>query len=219
MNIFFIRHGDPDYDNDCLTEKGRDEGSLLAPRAERLNIDLFYSSPQGRAKETASFCMKKDTPLTIHNWLRELEWGDLKGNAYSTAGPWVKTDNFLKNYHSYPEGDSWMTHPEIVNDRLVGDVKNRIEQFETFLEEMGYQREGQGYLVQTPSDKNIAFFCHGGITTALVSHMLNIPFWTYVAHFPMAMTGITKIALDGGKDEFITAKADFINDYHHLKDN
>ena len=33
MRILFIRHGDPDYANDTLTEKGRREASALAARA------------------------------------------------------------------------------------------------------------------------------------------------------------------------------------------
>lgn len=29
MRIFIVRHGDPDYENDTLTEKGRRELSLI----------------------------------------------------------------------------------------------------------------------------------------------------------------------------------------------
>ena len=36
MKIRFIRHGDPDYVNDTLTEKGRKEAELLAKAAGRL---------------------------------------------------------------------------------------------------------------------------------------------------------------------------------------
>ena len=30
MRLLFIRHGDPDYEHDTLTEKGRREAALLA---------------------------------------------------------------------------------------------------------------------------------------------------------------------------------------------
>lgn len=33
MRILLIRHGDPDYENDTLTEKGCREAELLAKRA------------------------------------------------------------------------------------------------------------------------------------------------------------------------------------------
>ena len=37
MRILLIRHGDPDYVNDTLTEKGRREAALLAKRAVSMN--------------------------------------------------------------------------------------------------------------------------------------------------------------------------------------
>lgn len=34
MRLLFIRHGDPDYVHDTLTEKGHREAALLAERAQ-----------------------------------------------------------------------------------------------------------------------------------------------------------------------------------------
>lgn len=48
MRIIFIRHGDPDYVNDSLTEKGVREAELLAKRVAKWeNITQFYCSPLG----------------------------------------------------------------------------------------------------------------------------------------------------------------------------
>lgn len=56
MKIIFIRHGDPDYVNDTLTEKGMREAKLLAKRvADWKNITQFYCSPLGRAKNRFLF--------------------------------------------------------------------------------------------------------------------------------------------------------------------
>ena len=43
MRILIIRHADPDYANDTLTEKGWKEASLLADRLQKEKIDYFYS--------------------------------------------------------------------------------------------------------------------------------------------------------------------------------
>lgn len=43
-----MRHGDPDYANDSLTERGRKEVEALLKRAKNWNADRFYSSPLGR---------------------------------------------------------------------------------------------------------------------------------------------------------------------------
>ena len=39
MRILLIRHGDPDYENDTLTEKGCREAELLAKRALSLHME------------------------------------------------------------------------------------------------------------------------------------------------------------------------------------
>ena len=59
MRILLIRHGDPDYVNDTLTEKGRREAALLAKRAVSMNMGECYKSPLGRAKDTAAPCQQK----------------------------------------------------------------------------------------------------------------------------------------------------------------
>ncbi len=54
MKILIIRHGDPDYEHDTLTEKGRREALALADRLDKLSVAAAYVSPLGRAKDTAA---------------------------------------------------------------------------------------------------------------------------------------------------------------------
>ena len=74
MRIVFIRHGDPDYTNDTLTEKGRKEAALLAENIGYLNLDqaVVYVSPLGRARDTAGYVLDKlgKTAVTM-DWLQE----------------------------------------------------------------------------------------------------------------------------------------------------
>ena len=44
MRILLIRHGDPDYEHDTLTEKGHREAALLAGLAPSMQIDDCYMS-------------------------------------------------------------------------------------------------------------------------------------------------------------------------------
>lgn len=72
MKILLIRHGDPDYEKDSLTEKGWHEAELLAQRMAELEIQSFYVSPLGRAKDTASCTLKKmGREAEELAWLRE----------------------------------------------------------------------------------------------------------------------------------------------------
>ena len=59
MKILFIRHGDPDYEHDSVTEKGAREIELLADRLVKLDITQFYCSPLGRAKKTAEATLRR----------------------------------------------------------------------------------------------------------------------------------------------------------------
>lgn len=45
MRLIFIRHGDPDYVHDTLTEKGKREAELLAQRVKNWDVSKFYVSP------------------------------------------------------------------------------------------------------------------------------------------------------------------------------
>jgi len=62
MRLLFIRHGDPDYEHDTLTEQGVLEAEALAAFIGRLNPGTCYVSPLGRADLTARIALK---PLCI----------------------------------------------------------------------------------------------------------------------------------------------------------
>ena len=74
MRLLFIRHAEPDYSTDTLTEKGRREAALLAQAVPSLQMDHCFVSPLGRAQETASCCMKAagKTAKTL-DWLEEFD--------------------------------------------------------------------------------------------------------------------------------------------------
>ena len=74
MKIIFIRHGEPNYEIDSLTEKGWREAELLSKRTAKWNVTDFYCSPLGRAKDTASFTLKNaGREAEILPWLREFD--------------------------------------------------------------------------------------------------------------------------------------------------
>ena len=62
MKLLIVRHGDPDYSIDSLTEKGWREAELLSKKLSKLDIKDFYVSTMGRAKDTASCTLKKNEP-------------------------------------------------------------------------------------------------------------------------------------------------------------
>ena len=74
MKLLLIRHGDPDYENDCLTPTGKREAELLAGRIAPLPIKDYYVSTMGRAMETAAPTLRKAGREAVAcDWLREFQ--------------------------------------------------------------------------------------------------------------------------------------------------
>ena len=74
MRLLIIRHGDPDYSIDSLTEKGWKEAELLKKRLLKLDISAFYVSPLGRAQATAKPTLEAlNKTARVCDWLREFD--------------------------------------------------------------------------------------------------------------------------------------------------
>ena len=65
MKLIFVRHGDPDYTLDSLTEKGWREAEILAERISSFDVDDFYCSPLGRARSGKGIFSKWDSIMQI----------------------------------------------------------------------------------------------------------------------------------------------------------
>ena len=88
MKLVIIRHGDPDYEKDSLTEVGFKEAELLSERVCKMNVKAFYVSPLGRARATAEPSLKKlRRDAEVLDWLREFpaEMPDESGNGMRLA--------------------------------------------------------------------------------------------------------------------------------------
>ena len=76
MRIVFVRHGDPDYAHDCLTEKGLIQAKQAAVRLREEGIEEIWSSPMGRAQQTAAAASEElGLPVKTLDFMHELNWG------------------------------------------------------------------------------------------------------------------------------------------------
>lgn len=53
MIFYYIRHGQPNYEINCLTETGKKQALLLSRRPDLRDVDAVFSSPSRRAVQTA----------------------------------------------------------------------------------------------------------------------------------------------------------------------
>lgn len=217
MNIYIIRHGDPDYAADSLTELGHQQAELLSQKLKNIKPDEVYQSSMGRAQQTAQHSLNKwKMNATTCDWLKELCWGDNSGDAYSSASPWVINEGYIKNKGFFSTGEEWKNLPEIANDRIVEDVESRVKAFDDFLKTQGYERKGQLYEAVNPNDKEVFLFCHGGVGCVLLAHLLNVSFWHMISHCGLKVTSVSKISLTD-KKELCAAQIDYLNDTSHLR--
>lgn len=74
MRLLIIRHADPDYSIDSLTQLGFKQAKALGKYLKGVQIDEAYVSPLGRAQDTARLGLKYKNikPITL-KWLREFD--------------------------------------------------------------------------------------------------------------------------------------------------
>lgn len=157
MRLIIVRHGDPDYEHDTLTEKGWREAALLADRLSRLEVKEFYVSPLGRAKATASLTLEKMGRTAVEcPWLREFAPQIMRPDVPDHTmiswdwlpQDWTEVDEFYRR-------DLWSTPPvmreAVATDPVTGEMRVGIQEeydwvvrgFDQVLAEHGYQRKGE----------------------------------------------------------------------------
>lgn len=208
MKLVFIRHGDPDYGPDTLTEKGWREAALLNERVKKMDIKRCYVSPLGRAQDTAKTALK-DTgikPNGVFDWLREfwpyIERPDRPGQR-SIAWDWLPED--WTTYDGAYDPERWTEHPAFE----ATDVKEQYEyvcrEFDKLVAELGYERNGNMYKVEKPNNDTIVFFCHFGIICVMLSRLIHVSpmvLWHNMAAAPTSVTVAVSEERREGKASF-----------------
>ena len=196
MKLLIIRHADPDYAKDSLTEKGFREAEFLAERLTKLNIKACYVSPYGRAKVTASYTME---PLGLVGkeckWLREFEPKIMRPDVTDRKMiPWDWLPADWTREEKYFDKASWTDTQIFRNSDVEKECKWVWENLDQLLESHGYKRNGYLYEVQAANDDIICFFCHFGIECVLLAHLLNVSpmvLWHGMCAAPSSVTTLT----------------------------
>ena len=174
MRILIIRHGDPDYENDSLTDKGKKEAALLSDRLVHENIDNFYCSPLGRARETCDFTIKylqRETQILM--WLQEFaHLIDLPTGEKHLV--WDLLPTFREQYPDLMDAERWLEVPFIKSSNVPEKYVELKNELDKLLAKHGYIREGKHYRAENANRDTIAFFCHFGVESMILSHLLNI---------------------------------------------
>ena len=207
MKLLIIRHGDPDYSIDSLTPNGKKEAEALANYLASKRIDDCYVSPLGRAQDTAAYTLRKigKTAETLP-WLTEFPaavrfrespelframptpW-DEEAQPFRIA--WDILPSYLYPHEEYLDKLDWRTS-EVAKFSDLEEVYDGVANgLDALLAKYGYERNGNLYHVTKSSDKVVALFCHFGVESVMLSHLLGIsPFaiWHGFMALPSSVT-------------------------------
>ena len=218
MIIYFVRHGHPDYKNDCLTPLGKLQAEKASEVISELGIETVYASTKGRAMETAEYTAKKlGLPIIPCKFMREISWESKDGEPILENGhPWNVANAFASCGVSLCDYD-WRNKEPFCNSVIVQKVDTVIDGFDSLLLELGYKREGDYYrVIGEDTDKKIAVFSHAGSSSAVISHLLNVPFPQICGFFSLDFTSVTAIKLSDEMGKLICPKLKYSNDAKHI---
>ena len=214
MRILFIRHGEPDYNLDCLTETGRQQAAAAAERLAGEGISEIYASPCGRAAETASYTAAwLDLPVTTLDFMREITWG---GPGIPHNGhPWTLGDMMLEEGFDFI-GQDWREHPYFKGNAATACCREIAPRFDGFLAAHGYRHEGRRFLCAGGTDESIALFSHGGSGACVLAHLLNLPFPYVASVLPYDFTSVIILDFPVAEGAYVFPRVELFNDCAHI---
>lgn len=175
MKILLIRHAEPDYARDSLTEKGWREAELLSQRLAGLDIRDIYCSPLGRARDTASLTLQKTKrEAEILPWLTEF-----RGKVVDPCNAVHKISwNLMPQYWTRcPElfdKDRWLDHDLMQTGNVRAIYAETAAGVDALLGRYGFRRDGYLWQTDQNSADTIVLFCHCAISQAIMGHLLGI---------------------------------------------
>lgn len=195
MKLLIVRHGDPDYTIDSLTEKGWKEAEYLSERLAKLDIKEFYVSPLGRAKDTASPTLKRMGRTAKEcDWLREFTYyinrPDVKGKK-QIIWDWLPQD-WTKDERFY-QYDRWFENERLSAENIKAEYEKVTKAFDSLLAKHGYVREGHTYKAEKANEDTLVFFCHFGLECVLLSHLIGVSpmvLWHGMCAAPSSVTTV-----------------------------
>ncbi|MCR4787886.1 MAG: histidine phosphatase family protein [Lachnospiraceae bacterium] len=245
MKLIFVRHAEPDYIKDSLTPKGWEEARLLSLRAKDWNVTKCYLSPQGRARDTASFSLEAlGMDAVTLPFLHEFAYNVIDPVTGRKGVPWDFIPSDWTRYDCmFKEGNGFFGYPCISDNKMIPEKYDEvITGIDGILKEFGYIREGRfyrnlnakkRYLTSTVGDNNkvknnspyddpkeetvLVFFCHLGVALLMISHLINIPFESLAHGFFLPASSVTILSTEERWEDEAYFRVQVMGDCMHLR--
>ena len=192
MKLYITRHGQTEWNilkimqgwkNSDLTNKGIEDAIRLRERLKDIEFSKIYSSPSGRALDTANYVKgNKDIEIEIHEGLKEMGFGSWEGMDREDVLELYSEEhyNYWNRPHLYAPSDG-----------------------ETFQELFKRVESALKFIIENSDDDNVLIVSHA-ITIKAIYYIIqkyrledfwDIPF--------IEGTSLSILEIDGDNGEFI----------------
>ncbi|MBR6918177.1 MAG: histidine phosphatase family protein [Clostridia bacterium] len=221
MLLYIVRHGDPDYENDSLTELGALQAKALAKRLALYGLDKVFTSPLGRAKMTAApVCEALGITPEVLDWASEdeafkyLSVPREGGGRTWSFGSCRNTDYKIPKAWRYD--GKWYEVAPFSDCRAKEGYERIARGSDELLRRLGYERDGDIYRVIRPNDERVAVFCHYGVGTTWIAHLLSMSPAMFWGTFLINHSSFTVIRFPNDKEGYISPMCITLSDSSHL---
>lgn len=221
MLLYYIRHGDPIYHPDSLTESGQRQAEALVSRMKECNPDRIFASSSNRALMTAEPTAKAlCKEIEVLDWCNEhLVFKDFSVLDGEGKRRWCyqndKTNRLFVSEEIRKLDKHWYEHPELKGLNYKRGIERIRQETDDFLLMLGYEHnhESNGYIPVRANEDRIALFAHQGFGLVFLSCLLDIPYPQIATHFDFSHSGLTVIEFQG-TDFVIPKMLQLSNDSH-----
>ncbi|MFN8528877.1 MAG: histidine phosphatase family protein [Anaerolineae bacterium] len=219
MKLYIIRHADPDYPNNTITNAGKLEAAALARRLAAHGLDYIAASPLPRAQLTAQPTADLlKLPVQTEEWLLEVAGWDTDPDpidggfipAWDIPGEKLRAN---RAYHGWETWDSTEPLHRPIFRETVTRFQHNADQF---LARFGCVRNGTNYQVSADNTMQIAAFCHNGTALLWLSLLLHIPPPLIWASFWHAPSSVSTILFELRSESNAAPRALSVGDTSHL---
>ncbi len=219
MLLYIVRHGDPDYKNDCLTERGILQAEAVGKRIAESKIDRIFSSSMGRAMQTAEpACRLLGLKMNIEEWAREISWALPTPFPDGVPKSITKVQNtyYRENGNFYLDYEHGFDCQGINESKIQKGVEFVALNGRAFLERLGYREENGVYKILRPNEEKVALFCHAALTRAWLSSLFRIPINLMWSSFDVTHTGVTILEFRNNENGVTAPQCLCFSDVSHL---
>ncbi len=226
MIFYYVRHGDPIYDPDSLTELGHKQAAALAKRLTKYGLDEIYCSTSIRAQMTAEpTCKALGIKPVLLDWANEGHvFGEFSIRKPDGNRTWIFHSEEYRAKINAPEvralGTEWYKHPVFAEENFAKGVERINRETDAFFKSLGFEhdRANACYKPIAKNQKRVALFAHEGFGKAFLSSLLDLPYPFVATRCELSHSSVTVFYF--ADDEKITYPRllQWANDSHLYKD-